>query len=92
MLWKKKVMTAAEAQKQTQKQAQKRHLRLVEQEKKDLYKRILNSINLGRDHYRYNYIVTPDGELYPEVKGWLTSLGYKVTGSDMENEWIIYWN
>ena len=92
MLWKKKVMTAAEAQKQTQKQAQKRHLRLVEQEKKDLYKRILNSINLGRDHYRYNYIVTPDGELYQEVKGWLNSLGYKVTGSDMENEWIIYWN
>lgn len=84
-------MTAAEAQKRTEKQHKKRLLKLIEEEKRDVYTRIVDSVNRGYDHYRYSAIVSPNGELYPEVKAWLISLGYQVEYDYVKAAWKISW-
>lgn len=86
-----RVMTAAEAQKKTEKQYAKRRLKLIEEEKRDVYTRIVYSVNRGDNYYRYAAIVSPNGELYPEVKAWLISLGYQVEYDYVKTAWKISW-
>ena len=86
-----KIMTAAEAQKKAEVQHKKRLLKLIEEEKQDVYTRIVDSVNRGYDYYRYTAISSPNGELYPEVKAWLISLGYQVEDHYEETEWKISW-
>ena len=86
-----KMMTAQEAQKKAEKQHKKRLLKLIEEEKQDVYKRIMERVNRGYNDYRYNYMMTPDGELYSEVKDWLISLGYTVEEHYDNTEWKISW-
>ena len=86
-----KIMTAAEAQKKAEVQQKKRLLKLIEEEKRDVYKRIVNSVNRGDDYYRYTAIGSPNGELYPEVKAWLISLGYQVEDYYEGADWKISW-
>lgn len=86
-----KVMTAAKAQKKTEKQHKKRLLKLIEEEKQDVYNRIMESVNRGNNHYRYTAFCSPGGELYPEVKDWLVSLGYKVENDYVMQAWKISW-
>lgn len=86
-----KIMTAAEAQKKAEVQQKKRLLKLIEEEKRDVYKRIVNSVNRGDSYYRYAAISSPNGELYPEVKGWLISLGYQVEDHYEGADWKISW-
>ena len=86
-----KIMTAAEAQKKAEVQHKKRLLKLIEEEKQDVYTRIVDSVNRGYDYYRYTAISSPNGELYPEVKAWLIFLGYQVEDHYEETEWKISW-
>jgi len=86
-----KAMTAQEAQKKTEKQHQKRLLKLIEEEKQDVYKRIMESVNRGDNYYRYSSFSAPDGELYSEVKDWLISLGYTVEDDYDYPQWKISW-
>lgn len=69
----------------------KRHNQVVKEIKKSIRTRICRAIRDEETHLRYNYIYTPTGELYPEIKEWLVSFGYKVEASEVKNEWIISW-
>ena len=86
-----KVMTAVEAQKKTEVRHKKRLLKLIEEEKQDVYTRIVDSVNRGNNCYIYTYFDSPDGELYPEVKAWLISLGYQVEDDYVRMAWKISW-
>lgn len=86
-----KMMTAQEAQKKTEKQHKKRLLQLIEEEKQDVYKRIMGCVNRGDNYYIYHYFSAPDGELYSEVKDWLISLGYTVEERFDDAGWRISW-
>lgn len=86
-----KIMTAAEAQKKTEVQHKKRLLKLIEEEKRDVHERIVDSVNKGYNHYRYTAISSPNGELYLEVRAWLISLGYQVEDHYEGTEWEISW-
>lgn len=86
-----RVMTAAEAQKKTEKQHKKRLLKLIEEEKQDVYNRIMESVNRGNNCYIYTSFDSPDGELYSEVKNWLVSLGYQVEYDYVKIGWKITW-
>lgn len=85
-----KVITAAEAQKKAEVQHKKRRLKMIEEEKQDVYKRIMENVNRGHNYCRYSSISAPDGELYSEVKDWLISLGYTVEDCD-NPQWKISW-
>lgn len=70
---------------------EKRHKYLVKEEKKGIRARIRRAINEEETYCRYNDIYAPTGQLYPEVRKWLISLGYKVEASEVEDEWIVSW-
>lgn len=86
-----RVMTAAEAQKKTEKQHKKRLLKLIEEEKRDVYEKIILSVNRGNNCYIYTIFDSPVGELYSEVKAWLISLGYQVEYDYVRSAWKISW-
>lgn len=69
----------------------KRHIAVRKEIKKNIRERICRAIRDEETHLRYNYAYTPTGELYPEIKEWLISLGYKVETSEVTDEWIISW-
>lgn len=86
-----KVMTAAEAQKKAEVQHKKRLIKLIEEEKRDVYEKIILAVNRGNNHYIYTAFSSPGGELYSEVRVWLISLGYQVEYDCIKAAWKISW-